>query len=287
MARSLLALATVASSFGWSPLSAPLAAPPARCPAVRLLHDAVSTLSAPQHVAIIPDGNSRWAAREGKSTREGHAAGARAMRAVVSECVAAPNIGTLTIYALSTENLRRERAELDWLYALFHSLLDSELDELLRLGVRLRFIGELELVPTELRKRLERAAARAPAEQSLLLCVAIGYGGTAEVARVARSLASRVRAGELEPEQVDEETFSRALRSSAHSAPSDPDLLIRCGGERRLSNFLLYQLAYTEIALLPHLWPDFTVDDFRQTLDKYAATTRRFGRRRDAVGSTR
>ena len=146
---------------------------------------------------------------------------------------------------------------------------------------RLRFIGELERLPEALRCTLRRAASTGPAEgeEHLLLCIALSYGGKHEVARVARHLAERVAAGELLPADVDEAAFSEALRSSPNSAPSDPDLLVRTGGQQRLSNFLLFQAAYTELYVTDVLWPDFGAANFEQALREFSSRKRTFGRR--------
>jgi undecaprenyl diphosphate synthase len=232
----------------------------------------------PRHVALIPDGNSRWAAQHDRSTREGHASGAEALRTLVSRCAATPGLETLTVYALSTENLGRGVDEVDWLTRLIASLVAAHSSALLASGVRLRFLGDLGLLPDRIRKQLERAAEREPEEQRLLLCVAIGYGGRREIASVARVLAERVQRGELCADEIDEELFSRTL--SVSSTLSDPDLLVRTGGEQRLSNFLLYQLAYTELVTFDTLWPDFTPELFAEALDRYSQRGRNFGLRR-------
>jgi undecaprenyl diphosphate synthase len=179
---------------------------------------------------------------------------------------------------LSTENLGRGVDEVDWLTRLIASLVAAHSSALLASGVRLRFLGDLGLLPDRIRKQLERAAEREPEEQRLLLCVAIGYGGRREIASVARVLAERVQRGELCADEIDEELFSRTL--SVSSTLSDPDLLVRTGGEQRLSNFLLYQLAYTELVTFDTLWPDFTPELFAEALDRYSQRGRNFGLRR-------
>lgn len=232
-------------------------------------------LAVPRHVALIPDGNSRWARQHGVHRRIGHTEGASAMRRVVEAAASIEGVDTLTVFALSTENLARDEGEVAWLLDLVASHCSTGLVEE---GVRVRFIGDLSLLPPATRATLEAAAARRPARERLLLCVAVGYGGQREVASVARTLAESVAAGELRPEELDEECFARALRGVG--APTDPELLIRTGGERRLSNFLLFQLAYTELVHLEMLWPDFGERELRGALDAFAARTRNFGRAR-------
>jgi undecaprenyl diphosphate synthase len=235
----------------------------------------------PEHLAVVMDGNSRWAHRERRPRREGHWAGVDALRNLVDGLLELEHVTTLTVYAMSIENLlRRPPAEVAWLLELFDQVLSDEAERLRSLGVQLRFVGKLELLPEPLRARLLKAAAATPeGPQRLLLCIAISYGGREEVARTAQTIAARVAAGELAPEQVDEELFTATLHASERSVPSDPDLLIRTGGALRLSNFLLYQCAYTELVSLECLWPDFGEQELAHALDEYAQRTRNFGGR--------
>ena len=187
----------------------------------------------------------------------------------------------LTVYAISVENLERPEVETRWLLRLVAEVLRSDRKALIENGVRLRFIGELEMLPPELQRVLQTAESHGPAEDSerLLMCIALSYSGRHEVARVAKALAERVSAGELRAEELDEAAFSDALRSSPRCAPSDPDFLIRTGGQQRLSNFLLYQAAYTELYVTDTLWPDFGAEQLCDALQRFAGRRRTFGRR--------
>ncbi|KAL1512256.1 hypothetical protein AB1Y20_005518 [Prymnesium parvum] len=242
---------------------------------------AASSPAAPRHVALIPDGNARWAAREGRPASDGHWAGVAALRAVVEACATHPAIETLTVYAFSAENWQRPERETRWIFELVRQVVVDEGERLREGGVSLRFIGEHERLPLELRETLSSCAKLGPikGEQRLLLCVALSYGGRQEIARVARQLAVQVAAGELRPSDIDEAGFGEALSSSPYSTPSDPDLLVRTGGQQRLSNFLLFQVAYTELYVTDVLWPDFTVVNFEQALHDYAHRKRTFGKR--------
>ena len=185
----------------------------------------------PRHLAVIMDGNSRWAASRGLPTADGHAAGVVALRALVTECTAIDGVRELSVFAFSEENWRRPPAEVDALLALIEHVLVAEADALFERGVRLRFVGDLQRLPASLQRLLERMTARAPPPEaeSLLLCVALSYGGRQELARAARELAERAVAGELAPNAIDEHALRRAILDSPQSAPSEPDLLIRTG----------------------------------------------------------
>jgi len=183
------------------------------------------------------------------------------------------------VYAFSIENWGRPPAETAALLALIEREVLAEAHRLLQLGVRLRFIGDLERLPASLQATLLKAADREPPEQRLLLCVALSYGGRQEIARAARRLAERVEAGEMRATDVDDDTFAAELRHPECSVPSDPDLLVRTGGQLRLSNFLLFQSAYTELVMLECFWPDFNAEQLAIALRAFAARRRTFGRR--------
>ena len=229
--------------------------------------------SSPEHVAIIMDGNGRWAQARGKPRLFGHHAGARRVREIVEAC---PELGVkyLTIFAFSTENWKRTQAEVSGLMKLFKRYLMSETKQLVEAGVRVRFIGD--------RIRLDETLVALMDELELLTCdndlihltVALNYGGRDEVARATKRLCREVAAGTIDPESVDAETLARFL--DTYVLP-DPDLVIRTSGEARISNFLLWQSAYSEYEFIDTLWPDFTRDEFAKVLSGYSNRERRYG----------
>ncbi len=228
---------------------------------------------AAKHVAIIMDGNGRWAQARGKPRLFGHHAGARRVREIVRAC---PGLGVkyLTIFAFSTENWKRTQAEVSGLMKLFRRYMMDEARELISSGVRIRFIGD--------RIKLEESLAALMDELELLTCdndlvhvtVALNYGGRDEVARATKRLCREVEAGRIDPESVDGETLARFL--DTYVLP-DPDLVIRTSGEARISNFLLWQSAYSEYVFVDTLWPDFTREEFAQVLSTFSTRARRFG----------
>ena len=227
----------------------------------------------PKHVAIIMDGNGRWAQARGKPRLFGHHAGARRVREIVEAC---PDLGVkyLTVFAFSTENWKRTQSEVSGLMKLFKRYLMSETKRLVTSGVRVRFIGD--------RIRLDETLVALMDELELLTCdndrvhltVALNYGGRDEVARATKRLSREVAAGRIDPETVDAETLARYL--DTYVLP-DPDLVIRTSGEARISNFLLWQSAYSEYEFIDTLWPDFTREEFARVLTGFAARERRFG----------
>jgi undecaprenyl diphosphate synthase len=227
----------------------------------------------PHHVAIIMDGNGRWAQRRGLPRPAGHQAGAEAVRRVVEESVRA-GVRVLTLFAFSSENWRRPRHEVSLLMDLFFRALKRELPRLKANGVRLRIIGDRTAFSDRLQQRMGDAEAATAAGDRLLLQVAANYGGRWDVVQAARALAQAVRAGELEPAAIDEDRFAAAL---SFADAGDPDLLIRTGGEQRLSNFLLWQSAYAELYFTEILWPDFDALAYAEVLQAFAGRQRRFG----------
>ena len=227
----------------------------------------------PQHVAVIMDGNGRWAQARGKPRLFGHHAGARRVREILEAC---PELGVkyLTIFAFSTENWKRTQAEVSGLMKLFKRYLMSETKQLVEAGVRVRFIGD--------RIRLDETLVALMDELELLTCnndvvhltVALNYGGRDEVARATKRLCREVAAGKIDPESVDAETLARFL--DTYVLP-DPDLVIRTSGEARISNFLLWQSAYSEYEFIDTLWPDFTREEFARVLAGYSNRERRYG----------
>ena len=229
----------------------------------------------PSHVAIIMDGNGRWAAMRGLPRIAGHRAGADA----VSRCLhAARDAGVdyLTLYAFSSENWRRGAAEVADLTSLLRYYLRYKVAELHRENVRICFIGETERFGQDLVEELERTERLTAGNTGLTLVLALSYGGRAEIAGAARRLAEAVRDGKIEPSAVTEDVFSRYLLTAGMP---DPDLIVRTSGEHRLSNFLLWQSAYSEFVFLDVLWPDFDESHFSSMLKIYASRERRFGGR--------
>jgi undecaprenyl diphosphate synthase len=229
----------------------------------------------PRHVAIIMDGNGRWAAKRGLPRVAGHRAGAEAVRKILKAAVK-EGVEVLTLYAFSSENWRRSEAEVSDLMGLLGYYLDRELDELSRQGVRLKLIGEPGAFGPQLMDRLDGAVERTAENDRLMLVVALNYGGRSEIAGAARKLASRAVAGELEAGQIDEASLSAELMTS--DLP-ELDLMIRTSGEKRLSNFLLWQAAYAELVFVDTLWPDFDETALRAAIEEYAGRQRRFGGR--------
>jgi undecaprenyl diphosphate synthase len=239
----------------------------------------------PRHVAIIMDGNGRWAVHRGLDRIEGHRAGIESVRAVVR---AAHELGVaqLTLYAFSTENWSRPRGEVDALMRLLEHYLEAELDELDRNGIRLRAMGRLERLPASVRAKLEQAVCRTRDNTEMVVLFALSYGGRTEIVDAARRIAREAEQGKLDPEQIDEKVFAAYLY--APDLP-EPDLLIRTGGESRLSNFLLWQVAYSEIHVTDVMWPDFRKGDLVDAILWYQNRERRYGLtsaqvRRDAGG---
>ncbi|MBS1105720.1 MAG: uppS [Deltaproteobacteria bacterium] len=227
----------------------------------------------PRHVAVIMDGNGRWAERRGLDRVQGHRAGIEAVRATVR---AAHELGVrfLTLYAFSTENWSRPKGEVDALMGLLEHYLAAELEELDRNGIRLRAIGRLERLPELARVKLKEALERTRDNSEMTVVFALSYGGRTEIADAARKLARDVESGKLDPEQIDEKTFGAYLYDP--EIP-DPDLLIRTGGEARVSNFLLWQIAYAELHVTDVMWPDFRKNDLVEAVWDYQQRERRYG----------
>ena len=237
----------------------------------------------PRHVAIIMDGNGRWAQERGLPRFAGHKAGVDAVRGVVERCVSL-GIEVLTLFAFSSENWRRPPKEVSLLMELFMMALNREVRRLKRNDVRLRIIGERSAFPEKLQRRIAEAEADTAECSGVTLQVAANYGGRWDLTQAAARLAQRVQAGELGPADVDEEALSAELSTAGQP---DPDLFIRTGGEQRLSNFLLWQCAYTELYFTDLFWPDFDAAAFDQALDSYRHRNRRFGRTTEQTLSER
>ena len=230
---------------------------------------------APRHVAIIMDGNGRWAAKRGLPRAAGHRAGAEAVRRILKAAVE-QGVEVLTLYAFSSENWRRSEDEISDLKGLMAYYLERELDELARNGVRIRLIGDHKAFGAQLVERLERAVERTAQNDRLILVVALNYGARDEIAAAARRLAERAASGQLDPASINEKSLESEL--STHGLP-DLDLVIRTSGEKRLSNFLLWQAAYAELIFVDALWPDFGAEEFAAALTEFAGRQRRFGGR--------
>ncbi len=227
----------------------------------------------PVHVAIIMDGNGRWALSRGLPRVAGHRRGAESVKAVVRSAVA-NGVRYLTLYGFSSENWKRPPSEISDLMGLLRIYLRSEVAELHRQGVRLRIIGERHRLPRDIVALIENAERRTEANQRLTLIVALSYGGRAEIVAAARHLAALAENGGVEAEAIDESVFARHLFTAGIP---DPDVVVRTSGEQRVSNFLLWQLAYAEFIFVDTLWPDFSEDDFEDALREYQRRERRYG----------
>jgi undecaprenyl diphosphate synthase len=232
-----------------------------------------SATSGPQHVAIIMDGNGRWAQQRGRPRLFGHQAGARRIREIVNAC---PDLGVkyLTIFAFSTENWKRTQTEVSGLMSLFRRYIQKEAQDLHDEGVRVRFIGDRVRLEPKLVKLMDELEELTEGNDLVHLTIALNYGGRDEVARATKRLAQEVAAGRLDPDTVDSETLARFLDTCVLP---DPDLVIRTSGEARISNFLLWQSAYAEYEFIETLWPDFTKDIFGEIIARYGGRERRFG----------
>jgi len=227
----------------------------------------------PQHVAIIMDGNGRWAAQRGKERSEGHAAGVEPVRAAL-RAAARHGVKYLTLYAFSTENWGRPEQEVDALMELFCRSVVSETPELVRQGVEIRTIGDRSRFSERVQSYLSEAERRTAGGKTLTLILALNYSSRDELTRAARRLAAEAAAGKIAPERIDEAAVSAALDTAAFP---DPDLIVRTSGECRLSNFLLWQASYAELWFPEVLWPDFTEADFDRAVEEYGRRDRRFG----------
>src|SRR5579864_3683130 len=221
----------------------------------------------PRHVAIIMDGNGRWAQERGRPRIEGHARGVQSVRTTIEECCRL-GIQQLTLYCLSVENWKRPQAELDFLMELLHTYLIAEREEIMAQSIRFTMIGRRGGLPEKVLNEIDENIRVSKENTGLTLCLAINYGGRTELVDAVRSIAEHVRQGKVQPDEIDENTISNALYTA--SMP-DPDLLIRTAGEMRVSNYLLWQISYAEIWVTPKCWPDFDAALLHQALKDYAA----------------
>jgi len=235
----------------------------------------------PRHVAIIMDGNGRWAQARGLPRHAGHKAGVASVRSTIEACVR-HGVKVLTLFAFSSENWRRPEAEVGMLMELFLSALQREVKRMQSNDIQLRVIGDISAFPDKLQKRIRAAEAATRGNRNMILQIAANYGGRWDITQAARRLASAVRNGDLEPDDIDEKVFAQ---STALSDLPDPDLFIRTGGDLRISNFLLWHCAYTELYFTPVLWPDFGAEEFALALSEYASRQRRFGQTGAQLGT--
>jgi undecaprenyl diphosphate synthase len=233
----------------------------------------------PRHVAIIMDGNGRWARRRHLPREAGHAAGVQRVRDIV-RVANDLGIGNLTLYAFSSENWKRPPAEVGALMGLFRNYFRSDLNELIGRGVRIRIIGNRSRVARDIHAMIEDAERLTIGNKGLNLTFAFDYGGQEEIANAARELARAAKEGRLDPETITPDLFATRLFTSALP---EPDLIIRTSGEHRLSNFLLWQSAYAELMFVDTLWPDFTAEKLTEALDRFVQRERRFGALSEAV----
>ncbi|MBD1908005.1 isoprenyl transferase [Funiculus sociatus GB2-A5] len=228
----------------------------------------------PKHVAVIMDGNGRWAKRQGLPRIMGHRRGVDALKELL-RCCKDWGIPALTAYAFSTENWGRPLDEVDFLMTLFDRVLRQELREMVQENVKINFMGNLGALPRSLQAEIERSMTETQHNRSIQFTVAMNYGGREEILQACRAIATSVQQGLLQPDQIDEALFEKHLYTSN---VGDPDLLIRTSGEMRVSNFLLWQMAYAELYITETLWPDFDRTEFHRALCVYQQRDRRFGK---------
>ena len=226
----------------------------------------------PQHIAIIMDGNGRWAAERGKPRSYGHQAGVDTVRRITSECTRL-GVKYLTLYTFSTENWNRPATEVAALMGLVLSSLEDEI--FMKNNVRFQVIGDLQRLPGEVRQKLQETIEHTAANTAMTMVVALSYSARWEITKAARDIAAEVKAGTIDPEDITEDTLSRHM---ATAFMPDPDLLIRTGGEQRISNYLLWQIAYSELYFCDTYWPDFSEDDLHKAIADYQHRQRRFGK---------
>jgi undecaprenyl diphosphate synthase len=236
-------------------------------------------MDVPQHVAIIMDGNGRWAKSRSQPRHAGHRAGVKSVRETV-QTAASRGVRYLTLFAFSSENWQRPQEEISRLMSLFLEALQREMDELHRNNVKLRFVGARAQLRPKLVRRIEAAEKQTVDNNGLTLIVAVAYGGRWDIVNAARQLASKVAREEMSLEDIGDEVFAKEL---ALSGVPDPDLLIRTGGEQRISNFLLWNLAYSELYFCDCLWPDFSEREFDDAMLYYSMRQRRYGHTGDQV----
>ena len=229
--------------------------------------------SLPRHIAIIMDGNGRWARKRSLNRIRGHKEGTESVRNIVRACREI-GVEVLTLYAFSTENWQRPRQEVTALMSILKSFLKSELAEMMENNILLNAIGDIERLPGNVLKVLREVMEETRQNQAMILNLALSYGGRNEIVRASKKIATQIKAGRLQPEEITEELFSDYLYTQGMP---EPDLLIRTSGEMRISNFLLWQIAYAEIFVTQTLWPDFRREELIRILHDYQKRERRFG----------
>jgi undecaprenyl diphosphate synthase len=228
-----------------------------------------------KNIAIIMDGNGRWALSNSLNISKGHTKGVEVVREIVEESVK-QDISSLTLYAFSSENWSRPKSEVDAIKKLIVKAINEQVPDLKKQKVKLKFFGEIEDFGSKILSKINDAEAETNSYKSVLnLNVALGYGGRKDIVNVAKKISNKVLSGEIKSEQINEEMIS----NFSSSPVDDIDLLIRTGGDKRISNFLLYQIAYTEICFVNKYWPDFTKEDFTDCIDNFKTVSRRFGKR--------
>jgi len=237
----------------------------------------------PEHVAVIMDGNGRWAQQRGQPRHAGHKAGVESVRSTIEGCVR-HGVKALTLFAFSSENWRRPKTEVNLLMELFMTALTREVKRLQKNNIRLRVIGDVSAFPDKLQKKIAAAENETANNDGLVLQIAANYGGRWDVTQAARRVAEKVAAGEIRVDQIDE---SLMAENTSFSDIPDPDLFIRTGGDLRISNFLLWHCAYTELYFTPTLWPDFDAEALDKALAEFARRQRRFGQTSEQVKAAR
>lgn len=233
----------------------------------------------PQHVAIIMDGNGRWAKAHGMERSDGHVEGVNTVHRI-TQAASDTGVKYLTLYAFSTENWNRPKQEVDALLNLISFALERETPGLIQNNAKLEIIGDIDRMPDEARQRLQRSMEATAHGTGLTVVVAFSYSSRWEITRACANIAREVQQGKLAPEDITDATISEHLTTATYP---DPDLLIRTGGDFRVSNFLLWQIAYAEIWVTPTYWPDFTVEEFEVAIDNYRGRERRFGRTSEQI----
>jgi undecaprenyl diphosphate synthase len=245
---------------------------PAESPAVTPLGDVPRELW-PKHIAVIMDGNGRWAQRQGLPRIEGHRRGVASVRRTTEEC-AQLGIEQLTLYCLSSENWKRPQHELDFLMHLLEQYMIEERTTIMDQNIRVAVIGRREDIPMSVQREMDKTISMSSTNTGMRLCLAVNYGGRGELVDAVRRIAERARSGDLAPSSITESTISDSVYTAGMP---DPDLLVRTAGEMRVSNFLLWQISYAEIWVTQHCWPEFREEDLHQAIRDFASRDRRFG----------
>jgi undecaprenyl diphosphate synthase len=230
-------------------------------------------LATPDHIAIIMDGNGRWAQERHLPRIAGHRAGVESVRAITEECTRR-KLKQLTLYAFSRDNWKRPESEVKILMKYLRRYLVAERDNIMKNNIIFKTIGDVDVLPDEVKTEMKTTKEMSAANDGLTVCLALNYGGRYEITQAARDLAAKAAAGELNPDDIDEEMFANSLYTSGMP---DPDLLIRTAGEMRVSDFLLYQISYSELYVTPKYWPDFREPDLEEAIDAFSKRSRRFG----------